>query len=383
MLRSSPSEYLATVREGLATIAGRRANDEVYDEAADLKKLFPYLAGYASGQRMFAPRVKSHPGYGIESFLVFLASQCDGALARDGKGFDQGDASEGHRLAAKLSSASRLALTQSEMDWAAERCVKYRQQLSARYGEDYAEVMESRRFLFAAAPDRQSLFVQHIRYNEESRTVGLSLPSGIGPREQSVVMSEIWALVKATNVSTTVSLSDLSARLRRNWEGHRNDFAFLQNEDGGRDLVSALHHLGYTKDERVDPALDSGVSSYLRVISTPGPDYEGRLLVGYLHCIAPSPSLVADLQYFFADNADVSAAVRQAVNLSKKNGYEVYRLFVGDSVIDGMEQIMEQHGVQNAASARLALEDPKRAEYQHPSLAREKAREMEFRGPSM
>lgn len=368
MLRSSPSEYLAHVRENLAGFIARKANEETYDETSDLRKLFPYLAGYASGQRMFAPRVKAYPGYGIESFVMHLASQCDGALARDGKGFDQGDASEGHRLAAKLSSGSRLALTSSERDWAFERAGKYRQQLVARYPEDYSRVMDERRFLFDTAPDRQALFVQHVRYNEESRTVGFSLPSGIGPREQASVMSEVWALVKAMNVTTTVSLPDLASRLRKDWERHRCDLAFLQNDDGGRDLVDALARLGYTKDERIDPAIDSGVTSFMRVISTPGPDYEGRLLVGYLHCIRPCPALVEELTRLYADLPDPATAVRPAVNLSKKNGYAIYRIFIGDEVVDDLDEIMETHGVHNGVSVRLALEDPKRAEFQHPSL---------------
>ena len=368
MTIASPYEYLEHVRSRLASFASRRTEDVDYDEGEDLRRLFPFLAGYASGQKMFAPRQKAHPGYGVESFVLFLASQCDGALARDGKGFDVGDASEGHRLAAKLSSASRLALTASERLWALERCGKYRQQLTARYGGDYGRVMEGGVFLFAPAPDKQATYVQHVRYNEESRSVSFSLPSGIGPRERDTVMREMWALVRSIDVAMVPSLYDVAARLRRDWEKHRLDLTFVQSDHGGRDLVRALELLGYTKDDRVDAALDSDVTSYLRVLATEGPDYDGRMLVGYLHCISPSPDLVEDLYGYYAGFGCEDVAARPAVNLSKKNGYEVHRVFVAEDSVDGLEEILERHGVQNHRGARTALEDPRRAEFQHPLL---------------
>nr|WP_250807330.1 hypothetical protein [Neorhizobium tomejilense] len=368
MNRFSPSEFLQHVKDNLAAISVKKANDVQYEDVADIRKLFPYLAGYASGRRMFAPRVKAHEGYGLESFILFLASQCDGALARDGKGFDQGDADEGHRLAAKLSSESRLALTAEERLWVADRCVKYRQQLMAKYPGDYIRVVSQSLFLFAPAPDGQQKFVQHIAYNEASRSVSFSLPGSIGPRDQSSVMSELYALVRSMEVNLVPPLAEIGAKLRKDWERYRTRLTFMQSDDGGRDLVGALTSLGYTKDERIDQALDSGVTSYLRVAVTPGPDYEGRRLVGYLHCIAECPGLIADLEEFYLSGFDDEVAPRPAVNLSKRNGYSVLRVFIGDDVVDGLEEVLVRHGVQNWAAARMALGDPKRSPFQHPAL---------------
>lgn len=368
MRNSSPSEYLAEVRSRLGRIRQSAATQVDYDPIAELRKTFPYLAHYTSGQSMFPPRVKSADGYGIESFIRFLASQCDGAIARDNRGFDQGDAPEGHRLSAKLGSSSRLALTASEREWAIERAKKYREQLSSRYGSEYQPVMDELKFFFPPAPGEQDALVQHIRYNEASRSISFSLPSLTDPKAQSAIMSEMWALVRATNVSLTPSLSDMAAKLRRNWEKNRAGMTFLQAERGARDLVEILEKLGYTKDERIDAALDCDATAYIRVRPETGPGYSGKYLVGFLYRIAPDEGLRREVEELYEGFGRADMKAHDSVNLSKKHKYPVQRFFVGDAVIDDLEDILMRHGVQNYDLARLALEDPRRRAFQHPSL---------------
>jgi hypothetical protein len=345
------------------------STDDRYDQAAELRKTFPYLAHYTSGQTMFPARVKSGDGYGIESFIRFLASQCDGAIARDNRGFDQGDAPEGHRLAAKLASAARLALTPTEREWAIERSKKYREQLTARYGVAYQAVMEDFKFVFPPAPEEQDRFVQHLRYNEASRSISFSLPSVKDARTQSALMSEVWALVRAANVSLAPPLSDMAVKLRRNWDKNRASMTFLQTERCARDLVDILEKIGYTKDERIDAAIDCNATAYIRVRPETGPGYSGKRLVGFLYHIASNDVLqseIVDLYDRFGRH-DVKAV--DAVNLSKKHRHPVQRFFVADGVIDDLEDVLMRHGVQNYDTARIALEDPKRASFQHPSLS--------------
>jgi hypothetical protein len=317
---------------------------------------------------MFPQRIKSSEGYGIESFVRFLSSQCDGAFARDNRGFDQGDASEGHRLAAKLSSSSRLALTESERKWAIERSLKYREQLSSRYGSAYQATMDELKFIFPPAPEKQSEFVQHIRYNEASRSISFSIPSLSDAKMRSAVMSEMWALVRATNVSLTPSFSEMAAKLRRNWDRHRVGMTFLQAERGARDLVEILEKLGYTKDERIDTALDSDATAYVRVRPETGPSYSGKYLVGFLYRIAPNEALRREVGDLYEGFGSAELKAHDAVNLSKKHKYPVQRFLVGDTVIDDLEDILMRHGVQNYDHARLALENPRRRIFQHPSL---------------
>ncbi|MBY3158389.1 hypothetical protein HFO56_39510 [Rhizobium laguerreae] len=369
MRNTSPSEYLAEVKNRLGLVKHLSAFEGGYDQAAELRKTFPYLAHYTSGQTMFPARVKSGDGYGIESFIRFLASQCDGAIARDNRGFDQGDAPEGHRLAAKLGSAARLALTSSEREWAIERSKKYREQLTSRYGVAYQAVMEELKFVFPPAPDEQDRFVQHLRYNESSRSISFSLPSVADAMTQSALMSEVWALVRAANVSLAPPLSDMAAKLRRNWDKNRAAMTFLQTERCARDLVDILEKLGYTKDERIDAALDCNATAYIRVRPETGPGYSGKRLVGFLYHIARNDALhteIVDLYYRFGRH-DVRAV--DAVNLSKKHRHPVQRFFVGDAVIDDLEEILMRHGVQNYDTARIALDDPKRSAFQYPALS--------------
>jgi hypothetical protein len=368
MRNTSPSEYLAEVRSKLGRVRQLEAAQEDYEPALDLRRMFPHLANYASGQSKYPTRVKARDGFGIESFVRFLANQCDGAVARDNRGFDQGDAPEGHRLAAKLSNSARMALTASEREWAIERSKKYREQLTARYGATYRTVMDELKFIFPAAPDDQADFVQHMRYSEASRTISFSLPSIKSPQAQSALMSEMWGLVRATNVSLTPSLSDMGAKLRRNWDKHRAGMTFLQAERGARDLVEILEKLGYTKDERIDAALDCDATAYIRVRPETGPGYSGKYLVGFLYMIAPNDALrreVAELYEGFG-SSDLKAS--DALNLSKKHKYPVQRFFVGENVIDDLEDILMRHGVQNYDLPRLALEDPRRRAFQHPGL---------------
>jgi hypothetical protein len=365
---SSPSDYLEFVRDRFSSIAKRHRQDDAFDDRKELRALFPYLAKFASGQSMYPPRVSMRSGYGIESFVMYLASRCDGAVTRDGRGFDQADSNEGHRLSAKLSASSRLALTATEREWALERCFKYRQQLSARYGDEYEAVMEYGRFLFDPAPEGQSDFVQHLRFNEEGRSVSFSLPSLVSPRERDAVMREAWALVNHTGVRLTSSFAELGSRLRTDWERHRYDFTFLQSQAGGRDLVDILEKLGYTKDERIDAALASDVSAYLRVAVSPGVGYEGKMLVGFLHCIFDGDELMTEVSDFYASLAEDGLSAGMAVNLSKRNGHRILRFPIGDMVAPQLEGIMGKHGVQNVESIGTALDDPKRASYQHPDL---------------
>ncbi|MDW9481276.1 hypothetical protein GOB57_21765 [Sinorhizobium meliloti] len=320
---------------------------------------------------MFPPRVKTGEGYGVESFIRFLASQCDGAIARDNRGFDQGDAPEGHRLSAKLGSSSRLALTAAEREWAIERSKKYREQLSARYGPNYQAVMDELKFIFPLAPEAQEAFVQHIRYNESSRSISFSLPSVTDPRTQSALMSEMWALVRATNVSLAPSLSDMGAKLRRNWDRNRAGLTFLQTDRGARDLVEILEGLGYTKDERIDAALDCDATAYIRVRPETGPGYSGKYLVGFLYRIAPNEALRHEVEELYDGFGRAELKAHDSVNLSKKRRYPVQRFFVGDGVIDDLEDILMRHGVQNFDLARIALADPLRRAFQHPLLALE------------
>ncbi|MCS4089107.1 hypothetical protein [Rhizobium sp. BK176] len=372
-MRTSPSEYLAEIKTRLGLVRHMAATEDGYDQAAELRKTFPYLAHYTSGQTMFPARVKSGDGYGIESFIRFLASQCDGAIARDNRGFDQGDAPEGHRLAAKLGSASRLALTPTERDWAIERSKKYREQLTARYGVAYQAVMEELKFVFPPAPEEQDRFVQHLRYNESSRSISFSLPSVKDPRTQSSLMSEVWALVRAANVSLAPPLSDMAVKLRRNWDRNRGSLTFLQTERCARDLVDILEKLGYTKDERIDAALDCDATAYIRVRPETGPGYSGKHLVGFLYHIARNDTLQSEISDLFDRFGRHDVKAVDAVNLSKKHRHPVQRFFVGEAVIDDLESILMRHGVQNYDTPRVALQDPKRGQYQYPALSREYA----------
>lgn len=368
MRNTSPSEYLAEVRSRLGRVRQLAAAQEDYDPSLDLRRTFPHLAHYASGQSMFPPRVKTGEGYGIESFVRFLASQCDGAIARDNRGFDQGDAPEGHRLAAKIGNSARMALTPSEREWAIERSKKYREQLIARYGAAYRSVMDELKFIFPPAPEEQDAFVQHMRYNEASRAISFSLPSLTDAKTQAAIMSEMWALVRATNVSLTPSLSDMGAKLRRNWDKNRAGLTFLQAERGARDLVEILEKIGYTKDERIDAALDCDATAFIRVRPETGPGYSGKYLVGFLYRIAPNEALRRQVEELYESFGRADLKAHDAVNLSKKHRYPVQRFFVGDTVIDDLENILMRHGVQNYDSARMALEDPRKRAYQHPVL---------------
>lgn len=382
MRNTSPSEYLAEVRSRLGRIRQLTAAQEDYDPSWDFRKTFPNLAHYASGQSMFPPRVKTGDGYGIESFVRFLASQCDGAIARDNRGFDQGDAPEGHRLAAKLGNSARMALTASEREWAIERSKKYREQLTARYGPAYGVVMDELRFIFPPAPDEQAEFVQHMRYSEASRTISFSLPSLKDPKAQSALMSEMWGLVRATNVSLTPSLSDMGQKLRRNWDKNRAGLTFLQAERGARELVKILEKLGYTKDERIDAALDCDATAYVRVRPETGPGYSGKFLVGFLYRIAPNEALRREVAELYEGFGRSDLKANDAVNLSKKHKYPVQRFFVGDSVIDDLEDILMRHGVQNYDLPRMALEDPRRRAFQHPVLEHDNTLKVEVGSPT-
>jgi hypothetical protein len=370
-MRTSPSEYLAEIKTKLDLVRHMAATEDDYDQAAELRKTFPYLAHYTSGQSMFPPRVKSGDGYGIESFIRFLASQCDGAIARDNRGFDQGDAPEGHRLAAKLGSAARLALTPTEREWAIERSKKYREQLTARYGVAYQGVMEELKFVFPPAPEEQDRFVQHLRYNESSRSISFSLPSVADARTQSALMSEVWALVRASNVSLAPPLSDMAVKLRRNWDKNRAAMTFLQTERCARDLVAILEKIGYTKDERIDAALDCDATAFIRVRPETGPGYSGRHLVGFLHHIARNDALQSEIVDLYDRFGRHDVRALDAVNLSKKHRHPVQRFFVGEGVIDDLEDILMRHGVQNYDAARAALEDPRRGRFQYPGLSQE------------
>jgi hypothetical protein len=323
---------------------------------------------------MFPARLKIAEGYGIESFIRYLAAECDGAIARDNKGFDQGDAPEGHRLAAKLGSAARLSLTPSEREWAVARSKKYREQLIARYGAAYGAAMDELRFIFPPAPEEQDRFVQHVRFNEASRSISFSLPPAADARTRSSLMSEVWALVRATNVTLSPPLSEMMARLRRNWDRNRAGLTFLQTERGARDLIEILGHLGYTKDERIDAALDSNATAYIRVRPEMGSGYSGKHLVCFLYHIANNDALRNEVNELYngLGHDDITAA--NAVNLSKKHRHLVQRFFVGDAVIDHLEDIFLRHGVQNFDTARIALDDPKRRQYQHPYLDGNNAR---------
>ncbi|MBY3433718.1 hypothetical protein HFN89_06095 [Rhizobium laguerreae] len=369
MRNTSPSEYLAEIKNKLGLVRHMAATDDGYDQAADLRKTFPYLAHYTSGQTMFPARVKSGDGYGIESFIRFLASQCDGAIARDNRGFDQGDAPEGHRLAAKLGSAARLALTSSEREWAIERSKKYREQLTSRYGVAYQAVMEELNFVFPPAPDEQDRFVQHLRYNEASRSISFSLPSLADARAQSALMSEVWALVRTANVSLAPPLSDIAAKLRRNWDKNRTAMTFLQTERCARDLVDILEKLGYTKDERINAALDCNATAYIRVRPETGPGYRGKHLVGFLYHIARNDALRSEIIDLFDRFGRQDVRAIDAVNLSKKLRHPVQRFFIGEAVIDELEEILMRHGVQNYGIARMALDDSKRRAFQYPALS--------------
>lgn len=368
MQNTSPSEYLADVRSRINSIKTQASENASYDPVADIRAAFPCMAHFASGQTMFAPRVKMSDGLGIESFIRYLASQCDGAIMRDKRGFDHIDANEGHRLAAKLGPSSRLALSSSERDWALSRCRKYREQLSAHYGDESLRILEQEIFIFPAAPDRQDVFIQHIRYNEASRSISFSLPSITNAKTRSTILTEMWALVKATGVTLAPSLSDVTVRLGKNWDRYRSSMTFLQAEPGARDLVDILLNLGYTKDERIDAALDCDATAFIKVRPDTGADYDGTRLVGYLYQIAPSDELLADIGELYEACGNDDVLVRDAVNLSKRHRYPVLRFFIGDGIIDDLEDILMRHGVQNAESARIALGDPRRSEFQHPRL---------------
>lgn len=382
MLNTSPSEFLAEVRSRLGRVRQLAASQVDYDPSLDLRKTFPHLAHYTSGQSMFPPRVKTVEGYGIESFIRFLASQCDGAIARDNRGFDQGDAPEGHRLAAKLGNSARMALTASEREWAIERSKKYREQLTARYGAAYGVVMDELTFIFPPAPDDQAEFVQHMRYSEASRTISFSLPSLKDPKAQSALMSEMWGLVRATNVSLTPSLSEMGQKLRRNWDKNRTSLTFLQAERGARDLVEILEKLGYTKDERIDAALDCDATAYVRVRPETGPGYSGKYLVGFLYRIAPNEALRREVAELYDGFGRSDLKANDAVSLSKKHKYPVQRFFVGDGIIDDLEDILVRHGVQNYDLPRMALEDPRRRAFQHPVLEHDRTPKMESKSPA-
>lgn len=367
MQRTKPSDYLAGVKAKLLLMRTRTVQEADYDPSAGLRATFPLLAAHASCHS-FPPRVKTQEGYGVESFILFLASECDGAITRDDRGFSQADALEGHRLAAKLAPSSRLALTLAERDWAFDRCMKYRDQLVNRYNLDYAGVMLTSKFLFPPAPEEQAAFVQHIRYNEDARSISFSLPSVADGKLKEALTSEVWNLVRATNLSLTPSLSVMTKRVRRNWERNRDGFTFLQTEPGARDFVDILQKLGYTKDERIDAALNSDAKAYIRVRPETGPGYDGKHLVCSLYRIVPNEALRQEIIDLFESFGRDDIKAHDAVNLSKKHKYPVQRFFVGEAVIDDLEAIMMRHGVQNYGSARLALDDPKRRTFQHPAL---------------
>lgn len=51
---------------------------------------------------------------GLEAVVIALASQCDGARARDGRGFSRADAQEGARLSALASSGQPWSVSDAK-----------------------------------------------------------------------------------------------------------------------------------------------------------------------------------------------------------------------------------------------------------------------------
>jgi len=66
---------------------------------------------------------------GLESAILYLAGQCDGAVARDGAGFNARDTEFGHSLAGQIAQGRNLSQKQQA---AASKIVRtYRKQLQA------------------------------------------------------------------------------------------------------------------------------------------------------------------------------------------------------------------------------------------------------------
>lgn len=219
----------------------------------------PLLDKYLGGFKNSSPRYQSSPGLTIEKCVLFLASECDGAVLLDHKGFSSIDAPRGHEIAAKI--AEGMGLSRSERRECLHYMTEYRGQLVRKFGgQAFDSVVRRKAFDFPQSNMAEQSRMPYLAYHEGAEKAVLTLPH-VPKNDRYGFEQELQAMARA-NGPWVRSATDLGREYwPLDWESPR--VAFRMSDSGMNTLVASLERRGVLVDERIRLALQTDVAATL------------------------------------------------------------------------------------------------------------------------
>lgn len=328
--------------------------------------LIPLLQKYAlaGGRRAEAKRKN-----GIEDFIVFLASECDWANTIDWRGFGKAHVQLGHRLAA-LAHAG-IPYTASERRDAAELATYYRGQLERQYDSLIVSMICGGERFRRDVAQEGALKPLIATFWEQTGKVDFNLPVPLRKQHGKEIISEVWALVKATGVSLSPSWKTTSDKLEKEWS-REVKLTFHISDKGAPAVLGILKNGGFAMDMRLDDALLNSQRIVCRT-DTHAVEWNGRRvkrLFAYLDFPDRRPEFESEIWTLMRRHrcGGFTKFVKPFKDVLTVNRFMIP---VGDRLVDELEDIFTRHGVYGGDGPRRALDDPNRRgnQFVHLSLS--------------
>lgn len=219
----------------------------------------PVLDKYFGSYRNHIPDQRFNSNLSIEKCVQFLASECDGAVLLDHKGFGSTDAPLGHEIAAKIDAG--LSLSRSERLECLRYMSEYRGQLVRKFGGQSIDNLTRKRergFESAIANSSKQVRIPYLAYSWKMEKAVLTLPI-IPPGDRFAFDQELKAVVKA-NGPTIRDAETLDGKYwPLNWESPK--VAFRMSDEGMKNLVASLAKRGVLVDQRITKELNRDVAA--------------------------------------------------------------------------------------------------------------------------
>jgi hypothetical protein len=263
-----PSDYLSVVRRNIFLCAP----DETSLNRSFLKVAFPRIGYFAHRRSSLPLRVRKDHRVGIETFISHLASECDGAKAKDGRGFDQSDKTIGHKVAAKVSDQFKIHLTESDAAWSLSASIKYQNQLAKKFGSlTVSDVISNQKFLYETVDNNCANYVLHSTLDEKNGVITFDLPQDAPVSLQDPLFKEVWALLRSLDIETEPPLNTMAKKLRKDWTKHCRGLSVPITCPQADLLIDALSELGFVIDQRLMRINSRSQERELHITPSPTP----------------------------------------------------------------------------------------------------------------